>query len=95
MTDLRALLDLLEQLKRQHKAGVNETFGQLDRLFELAAAGRAELNALDAGLAPRPGLRIRVPLTLERVEVAPLRMTLPLAPAARAVLEGLPRANEA
>jgi hypothetical protein len=33
MTDLRALLDLLDQLKRQHQAGVNETFGQLDRLF--------------------------------------------------------------
>lgn len=41
--DLRALLDVIEQLRKQHKAGISPTFGQVDELFALADSVRLEL----------------------------------------------------
>jgi hypothetical protein len=48
-TELKALLDLVDALKRQHRAGIAPSFGQVDELFDLAASVRAEAQALPSG----------------------------------------------
>ena len=90
--DLKLLLDTIDQLKAQHKAGITPQFGQLEDLFASAAAVRLDLAAIAAGLTPPSPRRVSGTLTLERVECAPIRMTVEYGQAARAVLEGLPAA---
>ncbi len=89
--DLKILLDTIDRLKAQHRAGITPHYGQLDDLFESAAAVRRDLAAIAAGLTP-PAARVSGRLTLEQVQGAPIRMTVEYAQAARAVLEALPRA---
>lgn len=86
--DLKILLDTIDQLKAQHRAGITPSYGQLDDLFESAAAVRRDLAAIAAGTTP-PTRRQSEPLTLERVPSVPIRMTVDSAVMARAVLEGL------
>ena len=91
--DIHNLLDTIERLKRQHRAGITPAFGELDALFEDAAIVRKDLAAVACGLTPpadrpvRPGR-----LVFERIDGGPLRLTVPMGQAARAVLEGLPAA---
>ncbi len=57
--DLLALLGLLETLKKQHRAGVTPTYGQVDDLFQHADAVRQALA--DRGFdAPIPGWGAKV-----------------------------------
>ncbi len=91
--DLTLLLDTVDQLKAQHRAGITPHFGQLEDLFASAAAVRLDLAAIASGLTPPAPQRVSGPLTLARVECAPIRMTVEFGQAARAVLEGLPTAS--
>ena len=91
--DVSNLLDTIARLKRQHAAGITPPFGELEALFEDAANVQRDLTAVACGLTP-PEVEQpqRGRLTLERVEGAPVRMTLSVGRTARAVLESLPRA---
>jgi hypothetical protein len=42
---LKLLLDSLDTLRRQHRAGIYPTYGQIEDLFEFAANVRTGLNA--------------------------------------------------
>lgn len=53
--DLLALLGVLETLKKQHKAGINPTYGQVDDLFALGDAVRASLSPAGLVELPIPG----------------------------------------
>lgn len=90
--DLKTLLDTLDQLKAQHRAGITPHYGQLDDLFESAARVRQDVAAIAAGMTPPPPARVPDRLAFEHVACAPIRMTVEYGQAARAVLEGLPAA---
>jgi len=52
---LKPLLDSLDTLRQQHRAGIYPTYGQIEDLFEFAAEVRAALNAGHfAGAAAAP-----------------------------------------
>lgn len=91
--DLKILLDTLDQLKAQHRAGITPHYGQLEDLFESAAAVRRDMTAIASGLTPPAPRPVAAPVTLERVTCTPIRMTVDFGQAARAVLEGLPTAS--
>lgn len=79
IADLKTLLDTVDRLRAQHRAGINPHFGQLDELFESAAAVRQGIGVLesraDAGAADGAAVRARI--------------TLELSPGARAVVESI------
>lgn len=94
MNDLKTLLDTIDRLRAQHRAGITPAFGDLDDLFDYALRVRVELVANAAGVTPPvPAARPVQPLTLERVTCAPIRMTVEFGQAARVVMEGLPIAS--
>lgn len=87
--DLKRLLDTVDQLKAQHRAGITPQYGQLEDLFESAAGVRRDLAAIAAGMVPPAPRRTSGTLVLEHVTCAPVRMTVEYGQAVRAVLEGL------
>jgi hypothetical protein len=50
--ELVSLLDLLEQLKRQHRAGIRPDFGQVEQLFDLGGTVRQQLVSSNGEVVP-------------------------------------------
>lgn len=96
--EVEQLLDTIDRLRAQHRAGIQPPFGELDDMFESAAACRAAVAAVAThGLTPPPVLDPAPRrATLERVsDGAEIRIPLSLGQAARALLEQLPVAEAA
>jgi hypothetical protein len=74
---LRALLDTIDVLLQQHRAGITPAFGQVEDLREFSAAVRQEMTAH----AP-----VSEPVVLERPAARMARVTLELPPGGRAVV---------
>ncbi|HVL67176.1 MAG TPA: hypothetical protein VM364_07925 [Vicinamibacterales bacterium] len=99
MTEIRGLLEVLDRVKAQHRAGITPTFGQIEELFDCAARAREELVALENGMAPPSRCAAPVsPVPTSFEQAAPVlarvegkasvaRITVELSPGARAVVE--------
>jgi hypothetical protein len=92
--NVRALLDVIDRLKSQHRAGENPTYGQLEDLFDYATRAREDLRAAPsrepvaiAPTMPEPALQeldgqqISVPVDLGKAARVVLRSLSQLAAA--------------
>ena len=91
---LRLLLDHIDRIRSQHRAGENPTFGEVETLFDLAADVRAQAEREPAEW----GANVPRPLTnaIERPGNAPVRLVVECdTPAAAAAVLTTLRAREA